>query len=127
MSDETQELLRLSQELLDAIATGDWSVYEQLCDPSLTAYEPEARGHLVEGLAFHEHYFQLNPSTPVRTTISSPHVRLMGDAAVVCYIRLMQTLDENGQPVTHEFEETRIWKREQGQWRHVHFHRSVNE
>ena len=28
-----------------------------LCSPSMTAFEPEARGNLVEGMAFHKFYF----------------------------------------------------------------------
>lgn len=44
------ELLALSQQLLDAIDRGDWETYDDLCDPSLTAYEPEAVGQLVRGM-----------------------------------------------------------------------------
>ena len=47
-NDPTDEILQLNQRLLDAIATGDWATYEELCDPALTAFEPEARGHRVE-------------------------------------------------------------------------------
>src|SRR5439155_4346456 len=46
----TQDLLQLNQRLLDSIAQGDWPTYEQLCDPGLTAFEPESQGQLVEGL-----------------------------------------------------------------------------
>ena len=52
------ELLLLSERLLQAIDSKDWETYTQLCDVSLTAYEPEALGQLVEGLPFH--YFYLN-------------------------------------------------------------------
>ena len=51
--DPGEELLRLNQRLLESIATADWAAYEELCDPSLTAFEPEALGQLVEGLDFH--------------------------------------------------------------------------
>ena len=40
-------------------------------------------------------------SGPHNTTICSPHVRLLGDVAVVCYVRLVQRLDDAGKPVTH--------------------------
>ena len=36
------ELLRLNARLLESIASGDWATYEELCDPSLTAFEPDA-------------------------------------------------------------------------------------
>ena len=123
----TQELLELTQELLDAIANGDWDVYRRLCDATLSAFEPEARGNLVEGLDFHRFYFELQtPEEPVQTTIVAPHVRLLGnDVAVVSYNRLVQTTSESGKPATLCFEETRVWQRQPQEWRHVHFHRSI--
>jgi calcium/calmodulin-dependent protein kinase (CaM kinase) II len=127
MSQEnTNELLKINERLLDAIVRGDWATYQQLCDPSLTAFEPEGRGQRVEGLEFHRFYFQLGgKGAPVQTTVCSPHVRVLGDAAVVTYVRLSQSVGGDGSPVTQAFEETRVWQRQKGQWRHVHFHRSA--
>jgi len=135
MEDATQvdevvnELLDLTRQLLDSIAAGDWEAYTRLCDPTLSAFEPEARGHLVEGMEFHRFYFDLAAEMSVKnTTISSPHVRLLGnDAALVSYVRLVQQLAEDGAPQTSRFEETRAWERQDGAWRHVHFHRSAND
>ena len=42
----------LNEQLLDAIDNGDLETYRKLCDSSLTAFEPEALGNLVEGLGF---------------------------------------------------------------------------
>ena len=56
--------------------------------------------------------------------MASPHVRVMGEAAVVSYVRLNQRLSGDGAPVTRAVEETRVWQKIKGQWRHVHFHRS---
>jgi calcium/calmodulin-dependent protein kinase (CaM kinase) II len=58
------------------------------------------------------------------TTMCSPHVRILGDTAVVSYVRLNQRLDGAGAPFTAPFEETRVWQRLNGEWKHVHFHRS---
>ncbi len=126
MSDPvTDELLRLTRRLLECIAVSDWDTYQELCDPSLTAFEPEAAGHLVEGLEFHHFYFRLGGvQGPHHTTLSSPSVRVVGDSAVVAYVRLNQRLDAQGIPVTVAFAETRVWQRRDGRWRHVHFHRS---
>ncbi len=122
-----QELLELNQRLLDSIASSDWQTYTDLCDPTLSAFEPEARGHLVEGMDFHRFYFDLGSSDgPCNTTMSSPHVRLLGDTAVVCYIRLVQRVDAEARSVTDQFEETRVWRRDGDRWTHVHFHRSNN-
>jgi calcium/calmodulin-dependent protein kinase (CaM kinase) II len=124
MSDAERELLALTQKLLDSISAGDWATYAELCDPSLTAFEPEAPGQLVQGLDFHRFYFDLGGVRgPHKTTICSPHVRVMGDVAVVAYARLVQRLD-NGAATTTASNETRVWRREGGQWRHVHFHRT---
>ncbi|MBM4072993.1 MAG: DUF4440 domain-containing protein [Planctomycetes bacterium] len=123
---ETDELLHLNQRLLNCIAEGNWAVYQELCDPSLTAFEPEGLGQRVEGLDFHRFYFNLGGFSGQRnTTVCSPHVRLMGDVAVVSYIRLNQRVGPDGAAFTRSFEEARVWQRQNGKWRHVHFHRSA--
>jgi hypothetical protein len=122
-----EQVLDLNQRLLSSITKGDWETYSALCDPTLTAFEPESRGQLVEGMEFHNFYFaQGGVSGPHNTTICAPHVRLLDNVAVVCYVRLVQRLDELGKPVTLRAEETRVWRRQNGVWRHVHFHRSMN-
>jgi len=123
---DSDELIRLNQRLLDAIAEADWAVYQELCDPSLTAFEPEAKGQLVEGLGFHSFYFnRKRPKGDNQTTMGSPKVRIMGDVAVIAYVRLNQRVGEDGLPVSSAAEETRVWQRQDGKWRHVHFHRST--
>jgi calcium/calmodulin-dependent protein kinase (CaM kinase) II len=126
MSDPTAtELLQLNQRLLDSIAAADWATYQDLCDPTLTAFEPEALGQLVEGMAFHRFYFNLGGvKGGHNTTICSPRVRVMGDVAVVAYVRLNQRVGPDGVPGTTGVEETRVWQRQKGRWKHVHFHRS---
>lgn len=124
MSTTEQTLLELTQQLLESIAAADWDTYARLCDPTLTCFEPEARGHLVEGMPFHKFYFDLGGSAAATNiTLASPHVRVMGEAAVVSYVRLIQRVGPNG-PYTAAFNETRVWQRQGDAWRHVHFHRS---
>lgn len=128
------ELLDLSQQLLDSIAQADWETYSALCDPTLTAFEGETLGALVEGMEFHRYYFDLSaPPDPqsqspvtVQNSLCSPHVRLLGDTAIVCYVRLVQKLNADGKPITVRFEETRVWHRGPEGWKHVHFHRSAD-
>ena len=56
-----------------------------------------------------------------------PQVRFLGaDAGVVSYVWLTQTIDSDGKLRTTTFEETRVWQRENGEWRRVHFHRCAN-
>ena len=119
------ELLELTQRLLDSIIGGDWPTYQELCDPTLTAVEPESHGLLVEGMAFHRFYFELGGfHGRHQTTMVRPHVRLLGDVAVVTYIRLVQRVGADGTPQTASSAETRVWQRREGKWRHVHFHRT---
>jgi hypothetical protein len=120
------ELLALNQRLLDSIARADWAAYQELCHPDLTCFEPEARGQLVEGLAFHKFYFDLgSDGRPCQNTMASPRVRLLGnDAALITYVRLVQRLGPDDNPKTTSVEETRVWQRIDGHWRHVHIHRS---
>ena len=121
-----QEILALNQRLLESILAADWPTYEELCDPSLSAFEPEGRGQQIIGMPFHRYYFELGASKePQQVTMASPRVRWLGaDAAVISYVRLVQKLDPDGTPVTAATEETRVWQRQAGRWRHVHFHRS---
>src|SRR5262245_37643434 len=102
MMPDAKEILALNQRLLEAIAAADWKTYEELCDPELTCFEPEAHGHLVQGLAFHRYYFDLDASPAARnTTLASPVVRFCGDdIAVVAYIRLTQKVGDEGKPTT---------------------------
>ncbi len=125
-SPDAQELLNLTERLLESVGRADWEAYSSLCDPTLTAFEPESCGALVEGMDFHHFYFRLGGSeSPVNATICSPHVRLLGDVGIVSYVRLVQQLGPDGKPVTRRGEETRVWHRTAQGWRHVHFHRSV--
>ena len=126
MSTES-EILQLTRRLIDAIINVDWQAYADLCAEDLTSYEPEAQQHLVQGMGFHKHYFEMadrSPYTGVTTTLSSPHVRMMGDAAVIAYTRLTQRVGADGKSTTSATQETRVWQRIDGQWKHVHFHRS---
>lgn len=120
------ELLTLSQQLLSVIDAGNWAAYAGLCDPGLSCFEPEAQGQLVEGMPFHKFYFDM-PGTgrAKQSTICSPKVRVMGDSAVVTYVRAVQRINADGGATVSTIEETRVWQRQNGQWRHVHFHRSA--
>ncbi|MGH0151625.1 UNVERIFIED_CONTAM: hypothetical protein FKN15_020486 [Acipenser sinensis] len=123
-----QEIIKVTEQLIEAISNGDFECYTKMCDPSVTAFEPEALGNLVEGLDFHRFYFEnlwSKNSKPVHTTILNPHIHLIGEeAACIAYIRITQYIDSNGLPRTAQSEETRIWHRRDGKWQIVHFHRS---
>ncbi|XP_030019482.1 calcium/calmodulin-dependent protein kinase type II delta chain isoform X11 [Sphaeramia orbicularis] len=121
-----QEIIKITEQLIEAINNGDFDAYTRICDPGLTSFEPEALGNLVEGMDFHKFYFEnllSKNSKPVHTTLLNPHVHLIGeDAACIAYIRLTQFVDSAGRPRSSQSEETRVWHRRDGKWLNVHFH-----
>ncbi|XP_032397204.1 calcium/calmodulin-dependent protein kinase type II subunit gamma isoform X23 [Etheostoma spectabile] len=121
-----QEIIKMTEQLIEAINNGDFEAYTRICDPGLTSFEPEALGNLVEGMDFHKFYFEnllSKNSKPVHTTILNPHVHLIGDdAACIAYIRLTQYMDSQGRPRSCQSEETRVWHRREAKWLNVHFH-----
>ncbi|XDV50197.1 hypothetical protein PO909_019299, partial [Leuciscus waleckii] len=121
-----QEIIKITEQLIEAINNGDFEAYTRICDPGLTSFEPEALGNLVEGMDFHKFYFEnllSKNSKPVHTTILNPHVHLIGeDAACIAYIRLTQYIDSQGRPRSSQSEETRVWHRRDAKWLNIHFH-----
>ncbi|XP_049860636.1 calcium/calmodulin-dependent protein kinase type II alpha chain isoform X12 [Schistocerca gregaria] len=123
-----QEIIKMTEQLIEAISTGDFEAYTKICDPHLTAFEPEALGNLVEGMDFHKFYFDNvlgKNCKAINTIILNPHVHLLGDdAACIAYVRLTQYMDKQGQAHTQQSEETRVWHKRDNKWQNVHFHRS---
>ncbi|XP_057674277.1 calcium/calmodulin-dependent protein kinase type II subunit beta isoform X2 [Corythoichthys intestinalis] len=121
-----QEIIKITEQLIEAVNNGDFEAYAKICDPGLTSFEPEGLGNLVEGMDFHRFYFDnlLSKNTkPIHTTILNPHVHMMGDdAACMAYIRLTQFVDAGGRPRSSQSEETRVWQRRDGRWQNIHFH-----
>ncbi|XP_067375851.1 calcium/calmodulin-dependent protein kinase (CaM kinase) II beta 1 isoform X3 [Channa argus] len=121
-----QEIIKITEQLIEAINNGDFEAYAKICDPGLTSFEPEALGNLVEGMDFHRFYFEnllAKNSKPIHTTILNPHVHLIGeDAACIAYIRLTQFVDGQGRPRSSQSEETRVWHRRESKWQNIHFH-----
>ncbi|XP_014034887.1 calcium/calmodulin-dependent protein kinase type II subunit gamma isoform X11 [Salmo salar] len=126
MKARKQEIIKITEQLIEAVNNGDFEAYTRICDPGLTSFEPEALGNLVEGMDFHKFYFEnllSKNSKPVHTTLLNPHVHLIGEeAACIAYIRLTQFIDGQGRPRSSQSEETRVWHRRDSKWLNVHFH-----
>ncbi|XP_011340940.1 calcium/calmodulin-dependent protein kinase type II alpha chain isoform X2 [Ooceraea biroi] len=125
-----QEIIKMTEQLIESINTGDFEAYTKICDPHLTAFEPEALGNLVEGMDFHKFYFDNavlgKNCKAVNTTILNPHVHLLGeDAACIAYVRLTQYMDKQGVAHTQQSEESRVWHKRDNKWQNVHIHRSA--
>lgn len=131
MSNEltSQFIVKQTQKLLDAIVNKDWKIYQQLCDISLTAFEPEGMGTLIEGLSFHKFFFDNGTAVStgsIQVSIQNPRVRLISgmSCAIIAYVRFIQKVDSNGKITMSRSEETRVWEKKGSEWKHVHFHRS---
>lgn len=136
------DVIQANYNLLEAVAHNDWTTYEKYVDSTITCFEPEAGGNLVEGTDFHKYYFQQSPSSKKsksiiipthaaesvtsQNTMSRPHVRLLNQhAAVVSYVRLVQSVDSSGAVQVNQYEETRVWQnKNMDGWKNVHMHRS---
>ncbi|XP_018055457.1 PREDICTED: calcium/calmodulin-dependent protein kinase type II alpha chain isoform X4 [Atta colombica] len=109
-----QEIIKMTEQLIESINTGDFEAYTKICDPHLTAFEPEALAVLGKNCK------------AVNTTILNPHVHLLGeDAACIAYVRLTQYMDKQGVAHTQQSEESRVWHKRDNKWQNVHFHRSA--
>uniref|UniRef100_A0A8C6WXA7 calcium/calmodulin-dependent protein kinase n=1 Tax=Neogobius melanostomus TaxID=47308 RepID=A0A8C6WXA7_9GOBI len=117
-----QEIIKITEQLIEAINNGDFEAYAKICDSGLTSFEPEALGNLVEGMDFHRFYFENRKQTNPHHHLE-PHVHLIGeDAACIAYIRLTQYVDGQGRPRSSQSEETRVWQRRDSKWQNIHFH-----
>ncbi|KAA8579212.1 hypothetical protein FQN60_000034 [Etheostoma spectabile] len=117
LSARKQEIIKITEQLIEAVNNGDFEAYAKICDPGLTSFEPEGLGNLVEGMDFHRFYFDnllSKNSKPIHTTILNPHVHMIGDdAACIAYIRLTQFVDLQGHPRSSQSEETRVYESEE--------------
>ncbi|XP_052762746.1 calcium/calmodulin-dependent protein kinase type II delta chain-like isoform X2 [Mya arenaria] len=128
LDSKKQEVIKLTEQLIAAITSGDYDAYSKFVDPTITSFEPEALGNLIVGMDFHKFYFDhvlAKNQKPVNTSILNPTVHILGDdSACIAYVRLTQYIDKDGLPATMQSEETRVWQKKDGKWQNVHFHRS---
>lgn len=123
-----QEIIKLTEQMIAAITSGNYEEYTKYADPALTCFEPETLGNMIVGMDFHKFYFDhvfSKNNKPVNTSILNPLVHLLGDdAACIAYVKLTQYIDRDGIPQTRKAEETRVWQRKDGKWQNIHLHRS---
>lgn len=57
LSAQHEEVIKLTQELIDVINRGNYANYTRICDHDMSAFEPESLGNIVIGMPFHKFYF----------------------------------------------------------------------
>ncbi|CEK15234.1 ketosteroid isomerase-like enzyme [Chthonomonas calidirosea] len=121
-----RELLEITWRLLHAIDTGDAETYAALSSPELSCFE-DVCAYRIDGLEFHLDLIRSMAkrlgSAPLRFDILSPRVQIYGDCGIVTYTRL-QTFEQDGMPHWKSYNETRVFVKQNGAWKLVHFHRS---
>jgi calcium/calmodulin-dependent protein kinase (CaM kinase) II len=60
---QEEEIINITQKLIETINKGDYEGYTNICDNNLTAFEPESLGNIVEGMEFHKFYFDNGDKT----------------------------------------------------------------
>ncbi|KAF1562736.1 Calcium/calmodulin-dependent protein kinase type II delta chain, partial [Eudyptes schlegeli] len=124
-----QEIIKVTEQLIEAINNGDFEAYTKICDPGLTSFEPEALGNLVEGMDFHRFYFE-NGKHSFFISVNLHLITFFSEVCYMCFSVCFCCAHPHiighlgGMPKTMQSEETRVWHRRDGKWQNVHFHRS---
>eukprot|EP00455_Lapot_gusevi_P055799 TRINITY_DN9124_c0_g1_i2.p1 TRINITY_DN9124_c0_g1~~TRINITY_DN9124_c0_g1_i2.p1 ORF type:complete len:433 (+),score=94.99 TRINITY_DN9124_c0_g1_i2:77-1375(+) len=121
---DVQQLRQTLYQLLTAQQQRDWETVQALSDPALTAFVPQAKGHLVSGLDFHQQQNQVAAASgvsPLGYSLVSPQLRVVADIGVANYV-LLNTLSDGS---IQQIAETRVFQRKNGIWVQIHLHRSA--
>lgn len=110
------ELKRATQELLSAIAPGNWSVWEKYLDESILYTAEDGRTFTKAQLR--EEMKPLPPGYSGSIEVESADVRQYGDTAVVSHEDLERE-EVFGQKLVSRYHATDTWVRRAGKWRLV--------
>lgn len=124
MSDEVEAVRQTLLELVNSIQRADIATYRTLVSESLTCFEPETQGHRLDGIDFHI-FITESQQVPRRHHVElvDPVIRVYGDCAYAAYTLLVQRDNDDGFSIS-SMNETRVFAKEDGRWKMVHFHRS---
>jgi calcium/calmodulin-dependent protein kinase (CaM kinase) II len=122
-SKEEQEIYDLTLDLLHAIRHGDVEKYKKYSSKTLTAIEPETSGLVVKGLEFHLFFLQNTQRKEFHIELVNPIIKVYNDTAYIAYTLIENRLFDGKFNLKSVFE-TRIYHKEEGQWKMVHFHRN---
>lgn len=112
-------------KLLHAVEKADVDTYQHLVAKEVTCFEPETNGAQVKGRDMHL-FFVKNSTAPDNYffEIVDPTFKVYGDTAFAAYTLLLAEITDGGTTSNTE-NVTRIFHKEQGVWKMVHFHRSI--
>ena len=121
---ETEDFRTSLLKLLHTIEKADVETYRQQVSKEVTCFEPETGGAQVKGRDIHL-FFVTNSTAPDQYffEIIDPTFKAYGDTAFAAYTFLLTEIS-GGETTSSTENVTRIFHREQGVWKMVHFHRS---
>ena len=122
-SPEEQEIYDITIELLHTIRKGDVEKYKLLSSDTLTAIEPESNGNIIKGLDFHLFFLKNTSPIEYHLELVNPIIKVNGDSAYIAYTLINSGL-VGDEFELQSFNETRIYFKEEGNWKMTHFHRS---
>ena len=125
-TNETEvELLRLTEQMLQAMYTADPEVHRRHCAEDMSAFEWYIAPYRVDGLEFHLRLIEAGGNgAPSRLDMLTPRVQVYGDAGIVCYTLLKTTITDGQPPQFSTINEARVFARLDGVWKMVHLHKS---
>jgi hypothetical protein len=110
------ELVRRTQEVLDAVASGDRKPFEKyFADDSMIVDE---KGRSMDKKAFVDDQSPLPPGYSGSIKLVKPQSRIRGDTAILSY-DLDETETIFGQELKARYHETDTWVRRNGEWQIV--------
>ncbi len=118
-----EEIEKCTENILKSIYEGNIKAYKNLARNDLTSFEPETLGSLVQGLSFHLFLMENEKFPKLRYEVINPIYRTFGDFAYAAYTLLITKIVDD-QVTFSKINETRIFCKENGCWKMVHFHRS---
>jgi hypothetical protein len=110
------ELVRRSQEIVDAVALGDRQPFEKYFAPDSMIVDEKGRG--MDKKAFVADQAPLPPGYTGSIKVINPQSRILGDTAILSY-DLDETETIFGQENKARYHETDIWMRRNGEWQIV--------
>ena len=118
------ELEPVLLDLLNVIQQGDSLKYKEMTNDNLTCFEPGTQDLPVEGLPFHNLWLNEIPSNePYHIEIINPTYRIIGNVGYAAYSLIVGRVVD-GIPQARKSTETRIFEKNSGKWKMIHFHRS---
>ena len=111
-----EELIRRTQDIIDAVATGDRKPFERYF--AADAMIADEKGRTMDKKTFVSDQSPLPAGTSGSIKLVKPQSRILGDAAILSY-DLDETETIFGQELKARYHETDTWARRNGEWQIV--------